>query len=74
MKSIVKYFICFNICLILILSFTCLSVAKQTAYVWSNNSSSIQTASTPDDNNSLSLESASAILIEQSTRANSIFP
>lgn len=63
-----KYFISFNICLILIFSFSILSFAENTAYVWSNNSESIETTSSPEgDNNSLNLESGSAILIEQST-------
>lgn len=44
------------------------SLAVNSTYVWSNNSNSLPTsATTTDSNNSLTLESASAILIEQTT-------
>lgn len=43
--------------------------ATDSVYVWSNNTSAttLQTVSSVEDNNSLSLESGSAILIEQTT-------
>lgn len=43
--------------------------ATDSVYVWSNNASSttLQTVSSVEDNNSLNLESSSAILIEQTT-------
>lgn len=58
--------------LITCISYASLSFAEESTYVWSNNSKeSIQTNSdineTENTNNSLNLESESAILIEQST-------
>ena len=66
-----------SITLIFLFSFSIISFAENTTYVWSNNSNSIETSnpitndnSTNNDNNSskenpLNLESQSAILIEQ---------
>ena len=69
-----KLYICFL--LILILNFYCVipCFAEETSYVWSSNTNSIndtdkleETNSDVTENNSLSLESGSAILIEQTT-------
>ena len=63
MKLII-FFIIFTM-----LSFT-ISIATDSVYVWSNNTSTnntLQTVSNVEDNNSLNLESGSAILIEQTT-------
>ena len=62
-KSII-FFIVFT----MLASTICL--ATDSVYVWSNNTSSndiLQTVSSVEDNNSLNLESGSAILIEQKT-------
>ncbi len=63
-----------SICIIIII-ISCIvpysfAIEENSAYVWSNNSESlnaIPTNSTVNENDSLNLESASAILIEQST-------
>lgn len=59
--------IIFSIIFIMLVSTIC--VATDSVYVWSNNTStnSLQTVSSVEDNNSLNLESGSAILIEQTT-------
>ena len=63
-----------SICIFLIFTFTfsifSYCFAEETTYVWSNNATPVnsnETNNTLDSNNSLNLESASAILIEQST-------
>lgn len=69
-----KFYFTFII-FILILSLTALSLGYDTSssYIWSSDfatleaSSSISTSANVEDNNSLNLESGSAILIEQST-------
>lgn len=83
MEELMKFFNFFkitsilSITLIFLFSFSIISFAENTTYVWSNNSNSIETSnpitndnSTNNDNNSskenpLNLESQSAILIEQ---------
>ena len=66
-----KKIICSLLILVIGTSFSSLSFAEETTYVWSNSSEntvSENTALTNSDNsNSLNLESASAILMEQST-------
>ena len=66
-----KHKICFKFICSLLISFfitSNVSLAVNSTYVWSNNSNSIPTSTTiTDSSNSLSLESASAILIEQTT-------
>lgn len=62
-----KFFICLNITLVFIFCFNFTCFAEKTTYVWSNNSSSIQTNAEIESSNSLNLESGSAILIEQTT-------
>ena len=57
----------FSIIFIILISSVCF--ATDAVYVWSNNSTNttLQTVSEVEDNNSLNLESGSAILIEQTT-------
>lgn len=77
-----KFIICLCIILNLVLGFTsCICFAEETIYVWSSNSNSLsnnttlnikenqttETNTEVSENNSLNLESASAILIEQTT-------
>lgn len=68
-----KLFICVFIIISIIVSYLtpyCFATEENSVYVWSNNSESLNTIttnSTANENNSLNLESASAILIEQST-------
>lgn len=59
--------ICFLLIFLFAFSFISPCFAEETKYVWSNNSSEIITSSTIENNNSLNLESGSAILIEQSS-------
>lgn len=64
-----KFIIILNITFAIIAYFGICAYAESTTYVWSNNANEIQTTAEPnlDENNSLELESASAILIEQTT-------
>ena len=78
-KTIISLFLV--LILLFIYAFPCLSLAEDSIYVWSNSNDSetVQTSSIasepidtpastePIENNSLNLESASAILIEQSS-------
>lgn len=67
----IKISISFLLIFILFISITTLCFAEETAYVWSNNSTPVSSSNTSSEtklnNNNLNLESASAILIEQST-------
>ena len=63
LKFIFGLYIIFTI----VFCFNGFSFAESTAYVWSNNSETVESSSEPVKNNSLNLESASAILIEQTT-------
>lgn len=71
--SKLKLPIAFFLSLTLIFSLTLPCFAEETAYVWSNNASSIMTNANENEKqeeinfNNLNLESASAILIEQTT-------
>ena len=70
-----KFFVIFLLSFSLVFSCSILSFAEESIYVWSSNNNAnninsnetIQTDSEITDNNSLSLESGSAILIEQTT-------
>lgn len=64
-----KLLFCFFLIFIIIFSFTIPSFAEETSYVWSNSSENLNSTevNTNVENNSLNLESTSAILIEQST-------
>ena len=62
-----KILICLLIISMLNFSFLYPCFAEETKYVWSNNSTEISTSTNAENNNSLNLESGSAILIEQST-------
>ena len=59
--------ICILLFFIIVLSFLFPCFAEETKYVWSNNSTEISTSSVVENNNSLNLESESAILIDQSS-------
>lgn len=70
-----KFLIVLNIILAFIFGFYITCFAENTAYVWSNNASSLETSADTkesENENSLNLESGSAILIEQTTRSNFI--
>ena len=65
-----KLFICVFLIFIFTFSIFSYCFAEETTYVWSNNATPVnsnETNNTFNSNNSLNLESASAILIEQST-------
>ena len=51
----------------IILSLNIVAFADSTSYVWSNNSTTVETSNEIDSDNSLNLESESAILIEQNS-------
>ena len=69
--SNLKKIICSLLILIIVTSFSSLSFAEETTYVWSNSSENTVSENialtNSDSSNSLNLESASAILMEQST-------
>ncbi len=62
-----KFSICFILILIITFSFTLPSFAENSTYVWSSNQNKIEETTSEVTENSLNLESGSAILIEQST-------
>ena len=62
-----KIIMTINIVLAIIFYFGICVYAENSTYVWSNNSNVIETASEVKEENSLNLESGSAILIEQKT-------
>ena len=62
-----KFTLSFYIILAIVFCFNLTCFAENTTYVWSNNTSSVETSGKDIKDNSLQLESPSAILIEQST-------
>ena len=66
MKSI-KFISVISIILLILIYFVTTVYAQNSIYVWSNNSNEIETSSQIKEENSLKLESGSAILIEQKT-------
>lgn len=62
-----KLLTCFLFILIISFYFTISSFAENSIYVWSPATNTVNTSSTLNNENSLSLECGSAILIEQTT-------
>ena len=60
-----KFIIFFYIVLSIIFSFTLITYAESSTYVWSNSSTTVETSNETTNENPLNLESESAILIEQ---------